>query len=147
MFAVEGERYAVAASAVREVVRAVAVRRLPGAPAAVEGVVDVRGELVPVYDLRARFGLPRRDVHPSEHFVVATAGDRPAAVRADRVEGLASVADAAADASLSSSPYVTGAARLPDGMALIHDLRAFLATDEADVLDAALARAAAGAER
>ena len=145
VFEVEGERYALPAEQVREVVRAVAVARLPRAPEIVQGVIDVRGELVPVLDLRARFGLPPRGVDPSEHFVVARAGERTVAIRADRAVELATV-DAAAlgdvRAAVPDSPYVEAAARLEDGLVLIHDLRTFLAAAEAAGLDAALAGAA-----
>ena len=47
--------YALPMADVDELVRAVTVVPLPKAPAVVEGVVDVRGRVVPVFDLRARF--------------------------------------------------------------------------------------------
>ncbi|HEU0052651.1 MAG TPA: chemotaxis protein CheW, partial [Longimicrobium sp.] len=94
VFEVEGERYALDTGTVREVVRAVAVSRLPGAPPIVLGVIDVRGILVPVLDLRARFGLPPRAVDPAEHFVIAEAGERAVALRVDRTVGIAEVDDA-----------------------------------------------------
>ena len=141
-FEVEGERYAFALDAVREVVRAVAVSRLPGAPVVVQGVIGVRGALVAVLDLRARFGLPPRPVDPAEHFVIAHDGARTVAVRADRVVGIERVDPAAvADPrdAVPGAPWVSGAARTEGGLVLIHDLAAFLAADEAEALDAALA--------
>lgn len=56
-FAVAGERYAVAARHVREVVRLSEPTPLPGAPAFLAGVINVRGEIVAVFDLRPLFGL------------------------------------------------------------------------------------------
>ena len=141
---VEGERWALPAADVREIVRAVAVARLPGAPRAVDGVIDVRGELVPVLDLRGRLGLPARAVHPDEHLVIADAGGRTVAIRVDSAVELATVDDASlADprAAVPSAEHVSAVARLPEGMVLIHDLRAFLDDAEAGALDAALAEA------
>ncbi|HEX2206001.1 MAG TPA: chemotaxis protein CheW [Longimicrobium sp.] len=142
VFEVAGERYALALAAVREVVRAVAVSRLPGAPAAVQGVIGVRGALVAVLDLRARFGLPAKPVDPAEHFVIAHDGARTVALRADRVAGIervdpAEVADPRAE--VPGAPYVSGAARTAEGLVLVHDLAAFLDAGEAAALDAALA--------
>jgi len=143
VFEVEGERWALPAAEVRELVRAVAVSRLPGAPRGVDGVIDVRGELVPVLDLRGRLGLPARAVHPDEHFVIAGT-ERTVAIRADRALEIATVDDSArADprAAVPSAAHVSAVARLPEGMVLIHDLRAFLDPSEAGALDAALAEA------
>jgi len=57
-FALAGERCAIAAEDVREVLRAALPARLPKAPDVVAGVLNVRGELVPLLDIRGRFGLP-----------------------------------------------------------------------------------------
>ena len=51
--------YAVPVAAVREIVRLPAVTRLPRAPECVEGLANLRGEVLPVLDLRTRLGLPR----------------------------------------------------------------------------------------
>jgi len=50
--------YAVPIAAVREIVNPLPLVELPSAPAAVVGVADYRDEVVPVVDLRVRFGLP-----------------------------------------------------------------------------------------
>ncbi len=51
--------YAVRIDVVREIVNPLAVVDLPRAPKSVKGVADYRGEVVPVIDLRERFGLPQ----------------------------------------------------------------------------------------
>src|SRR5215203_1505518 len=50
--------YAVPIASVREIVNPVPLAELPHAPKAVAGVADHRGEIVPIIDLRVRFGLP-----------------------------------------------------------------------------------------
>ncbi len=57
-FVVGGVRYAVDILRVREIINPLGVVVLPHAPAAVLGVTDHRGEVVPVLDLRVRFGVP-----------------------------------------------------------------------------------------
>lgn len=141
LFRVAGERYGVDAAAVRSVVRAVAVSRLPGAPPVIEGVIDFRGEVVPVLALRRRFGFPDRPLHPDDVFVVARVGARSVALWVDAAPGLASLDPARVQpaAGVVAHPgYVAGVAKLPDGLLLLHDLATFLSAAEADRLDAAL---------
>jgi purine-binding chemotaxis protein CheW len=57
-FVVGDVGYAVPISAVKEIINPVMLTELPHAPRSVVGVADHRGEVVPVVDLRIRFGLP-----------------------------------------------------------------------------------------
>ena len=141
LFEVAGRRLGVPLTSVREVLRACAVEPLPDGPPAVEGVIDVGGRLVPVFDLRRRLGVEPRPVDPGEHFILAEAAGRAVALRADRVDWLSDAPDAAAGLRELGAGW-RGVARLPDGLALIHDLDAFLGDAEARALDEALAAAA-----
>lgn len=148
VFEVAGGRYALRLEQVRTVCAAVSVVALPKAPAIVEGVIDVGGRLVPVLDLRARFRLPPRPPALDEHLLIAQAGPRWAALRADRVTGVVQVPASAIAAPSDASArveYVCGIAHLLDGLVLIHDLGAFLSASEAEQLDEA--RGAAGGGR
>jgi purine-binding chemotaxis protein CheW len=137
----DGQRYGLRADAVREVVRAATITPLPNAPAMVEGIINVRGSVIAVLDLRRRFELPARVLDPSEYFVLARAGDRDVALRVDRATELVSLDPADIDHSeqvLSRSRYVAGVAKLRDGLVLIHDLETFLSAAEAAAADEAL---------
>ena len=57
-FALCGEEYAVEILRVREIIEYDALTRVPAMPASVRGVINLRGRVVPVVDLAARFGLP-----------------------------------------------------------------------------------------
>lgn len=70
-FIVEEVHYAVPIAAVREIVNPLELTPLPHSPAAVAGVADHRGEVIPVVDLRTRFGLPpARDQRRSKWILV-----------------------------------------------------------------------------
>ena len=56
-FSLKGQRYAVALASVREVIRCGDITPVPGAPDDVLGIVNLRGQIVPVLDGRRRFGL------------------------------------------------------------------------------------------
>jgi purine-binding chemotaxis protein CheW len=141
-FEVGGARFGVELHAVREVLRAVLITPLPGAPPVVEGIIDVRGMVVPVYDLRTRFGLPIQPLHPDHRLVTAWTGDRLVALHCERTEWLVTVPATALERSGAvtlGDRRIAGAAKLPDGIILITDLPAFLDDAERAALDDALA--------
>lgn len=120
--------------------RAVTVVALPKAPAIVEGIINVRGAVVPVLDIRARFRLAAKAIAHTDHLILALAGPRLVALRVDRALDLARIeAREVEDAKevVPGADYVAGVARLPDGLVLIHDLRTFLSEAEAASLDEA----------
>jgi purine-binding chemotaxis protein CheW len=68
---------------VREVVPALPATPVPGAPPYVEGVVRLRGEVVPVLDVRKRLGLEARSATRKTRFLVVNVGGRPVALVVD----------------------------------------------------------------
>jgi purine-binding chemotaxis protein CheW len=130
------------ATAVREIVRAVAITPMPGAPAIVEGTVNVRGQLVPVIDVRRRLALPAKALDPDEFLVVLEQGPRTLAMRVDDVDDLVEVDAAAVEAAGELSPALRGLAGLAaraDGVLVIYDPGAFVSQAEGEAVDAALA--------
>lgn len=63
-FRIGNEMYGVRIGAVREIVRVPEITAVPNAPGTIEGVINLRGQIVPVMDLRKRFGLT--EVHPDK---------------------------------------------------------------------------------
>jgi purine-binding chemotaxis protein CheW len=57
-FALQEEKYAVSVTNVREVLELVPVTKIPGMPPFMKGVLNLRGSVVPVIDLRKKFSLP-----------------------------------------------------------------------------------------
>jgi chemotaxis signal transduction protein len=76
---------AFSADRIERIVRMVALTPLPGAAPGVAGVINVRGEAVPVVDPRPWLGLPSPAPHPDQHLVLLTAQNRYA-LWLDRVE-------------------------------------------------------------
>jgi purine-binding chemotaxis protein CheW len=141
VFDVGAQRCAVPATAVMRVVRAAAVAALPGGPDLVDGVINVHGLLMPVVDLRPRFGLARSELSAREHFIIVSTSRRHVAVRADRASELAVVRARDLDDARTAIPdvdRVAGVAKLPDGLVVILDLETLLSGAEAAALDRAL---------
>ena len=126
------------------VIRAVAITPLAGAPPVVEGIVNVRGDIVPVFGIRARFGLPPVPVRPTDQLLLARAADRMVALRVDRA---LSIVELASEELIEiqhvarSAGGVAGVARLSEGLTVIADLQSFLTAAEAEELGCALADA------
>ena len=138
-FEVATRRYGVRATDVAEILRAVTIVPLPKAPRIIEGVITVRGDVVPVLDLRARFRLPSKQASVADQLVIAWAGDRRIAFRIDRAIDLVRVDPSDiedATALVAGVEYVAGLAKLSHGLMLIHDLRTFLSQAEAASLSA-----------
>jgi purine-binding chemotaxis protein CheW len=141
VFEVDGHRYGVDSRAVQEIVRAVQPARLPEAPAVVAGVINARGALVPLIDLRTRFGLTRTPVRASDVFVIVKSATRTLALIADAVNELVRVPEnsiVAVQESVPSASFLAGAALLPDGVLLLCDIELFLDQLERSLLDRAL---------
>ena len=140
-FEVGNSRFALPAERVREVARAVAIAALPKAPPVVEGVINFRGTLVPVLDIRQRFGLRPVPLAPEQHLIIAHAGNRLVALRVDRALDLVVVDEDSIESPVRVAPgteYVAGIAKLADGLLVIHDLERFLSFEEAGQVDAAI---------
>jgi purine-binding chemotaxis protein CheW len=135
VFEIDGRRFALPASSVRELVRAVAIVPLPMAPPIVEGVIDLRGQVVPVVDIRPRLGLEPRPVEPADHLIIARSRGRLVALRVDRALELVATAADGREPGAAGSPRV---ARLADGLAPILDPEALWTGPEAEALGALL---------
>ena len=61
VFDLNEEAYGVDIGAVREIIRMQEITRVPRAPRFIEGVINLRGKVIPVVDLRQRFSMPETD--------------------------------------------------------------------------------------
>jgi purine-binding chemotaxis protein CheW len=84
-FSVGDVHYAVPIGRVKEIANPIAVVALPHAPHAIMGVADYRGEVVPVVDLRARFGLPSAELTRRTKWIVVEVARRLVALVVDSV--------------------------------------------------------------
>ncbi len=128
VFVMGDRRYGLPAADIQEILRAVAITPLPGAPPLVEGVVNVRGRVIPVHDIRPRLGLPAKALELSDHLIVIGARDAPVALRIDQAIELteAEFEDAVEGTGADGAARV---AQLTDGLVPILDLAAIRVPD------------------
>lgn len=138
-FRLAAETYGLPVLAVREIIRLCPVTPVANMPPHVRGVINLRGRVIPIVDLRVRFGLPVSDDHDRTCIVVAqvsasTGRLRPYAIVVDGVEEVA----AYAEGDIAPPPdfggavdtrFITGLARREVGVTTLIDLEIIAATD------------------
>lgn len=120
---VRGDLYGVDAGVVREIVVSPAATRLPGAPAHVRGVVNLRGQLLTVVDVAHRLtGSPT--VAKEGSIVVVSNEDRVLGLLVEDVHDVQDVPVVAADRDMLSRAdgLLTGVGRLGDEVVLVIDI-------------------------
>jgi purine-binding chemotaxis protein CheW len=141
VFLTESKPFALHLSVVERVLPMVAFSPLSGGPEIVLGAINLHGRVVPVLDLRRRLGLPECEYGPEAHVLAARARQRVLALPVDEVTGVQRVVADAVTAPDEVAPglaLVNGVAPLEDGILVIHDLDAFLSSEEEVALDRAL---------
>ena len=121
--------------------RIVEIAPLPQAPEMVLGVVNVHGEIIPVINIRKRFGLPERELALNSHLIIARTTRRRVALAVDAALGLVEASmENTADAVeiLPGLNHVQGVMKLEDGLVLIHSLDTFLSLEEDKTLQQAM---------
>ncbi len=142
LFGLDDQRYALRLSAVEQIVRMVEITSLPHAPGIISGIINIRGRVVPVFDIRQRFHLPEREIGLSDHLLVARAAQRTVALVVDKVLGVTARSAGemtSTDRIFSGLAYIEGVMKLEDGLVFIHDLDTFLSADEKAMMERALA--------
>lgn len=137
------EEYGVDILAVREIRGWTPVTRIPQAPAYVLGVLNLRGAIVPVIDMRQRFGLPREEYTASTVTVIVAVGGRNFGVVVDGVSDVLDVAPAdirpVPDMGTTvDTEYLKGLTAVDERMVLLLDVDKLLQPQDAQMLEAAL---------
>lgn len=84
-FSLESETYAVPIQAIEEIIGHQDISLLPNVPTFIKGVINLRGELVPVLDLRLKFGLAPREYTPLTVFLIVRIDTRVMGMVVDNV--------------------------------------------------------------
>ena len=135
------QRLALPLLSVERVVPAVEVTPLPEAPRGVLGIINVQGQILPVIDIRRRFGAAERELEPNDHFLLVSTVGRRIALVAEAVQGV--VAPAAEATVLLEDAFpdaedVVRLVKLEGEPVLICPPEWLLSLDDEAILDAAL---------
>jgi purine-binding chemotaxis protein CheW len=143
-FRLGGEEYGLSIMAVQEIIRMLNVRitAIPNTEASVEGVINLRGKLVPVVDLGPRFGLPPEDRKRSSRVIVLNLDGRAVGIIVDAVVEVVKVAADSIEpleglAVPIDTTFVIGVGRVGGRMIIVIDVDSIFSKEEAASLDAA----------
>ena len=136
VFEIAGESYGVDIARVQEIIRPPAITAVPRAPEYVEGVVNLRGRVIPVINLRNRFGLPDTERDRSSRIVVLEISGQTIGVAVDAVSEVLRVPQdviEAPGATLTGpqTAHLRGIAKLDERVVILLDLDRLIDADEA----------------
>ena len=127
------EDYGVEITHVREIIRMQNITEVPQAPAGVEGIINLRGSVIPVVDLRQRFGMAITDSSPETRIVVVDAEDQTVGLVVDAVTEVITVGTSSIEpvgnlAAAAASSDLRGIVNLPDTLIILISLERLLSS-------------------
>ncbi len=131
--------YAVDIMRIKEIIRPQKLAALPKAPAFVEGVLNLRGAVIPVVDLRKRFDLPVRAIDQNRRLLIVTVARHTLGVVVDEVTEVITVpvADIKPPPQVASgvgAEYLVGVCLVKDSLIMLLNPDRLLTGREADQL-------------
>ena len=149
-FVVGAEEYVVDTMRIRQIIQPLRITTVPHAPEFVEGVINLRGEIVPVVDLRKRLGLAPTAATKKTKYLICSIGGRRVGLLVDAVSDViriprSSIKPAPGILSVRRGPrFFLGVCGPPDKLKLLLNVKALL--ESAAVVPGAEARALARAK-
>jgi purine-binding chemotaxis protein CheW len=140
IFRLRDEEFAVEVRAVREVVRLIEITPLPQSPNSIEGIIDLRGHIVAVMDLRKRLGLQDSEKTDKTRIMIVRSNRKIVGLIVDDVREVLKVSrnllhpTPAMVTSQINHRYISGVIRWNDRIIVLLDLEALLTPAEAEYL-------------
>jgi purine-binding chemotaxis protein CheW len=135
-FQLEHETYGIDVMQIREVLRSQEISPVPGAPAYVLGIINLRGSVVAIIDTRTRFGLPRREeMDDASRILIMESGDLVVGFLVDSVSEVADLIDDNLDSppdtgSSQASRFISGLYNHESGLLILLDGSKLLSEEE-----------------
>lgn len=141
VFRLAGESFGLRLEEVREIIMAGLVTPVPRAPAFIEGVLNLRGEVMPVLDLRSRFGLERIERTNQSRIVITRLGGIDTGLVVDAVDEVRNVDQRRLEpppkvTAVGANAYIAQVARTNTGVIFLLDIQRLLSDTEGRQLEA-----------
>jgi purine-binding chemotaxis protein CheW len=137
-FRLGGEDYAIAITKIQEIIVMKPITRIPQVPSFIEGLINLRGSVIPVVNLRTLFGLEHRELDDETRTIIVNVGDRTIGYIVDEVTQVMKIAgDQIQPAPVSitavSKQHIAGLAQLEDRLLVILEIERLLKPEELEV--------------
>ncbi len=134
-FVLMDETYGINVMQVQEVLRVTEIAPVPGAPAFVLGIINLRGNVVTVIETRTRFGLPSAEMDDSSRIIVIESEKQVVGILVDAVAEVVELREGEIDVAPNvgtedSSRYIQGVATREEGLLILVDLNKLLTDEE-----------------
>ncbi|HEY4707780.1 MAG TPA: chemotaxis protein CheW [Thermodesulfobacteriota bacterium] len=140
-FRLGNEEFSLDILRVQEIIRQMEITRVPKAPDFVEGVINLRGKVIPVLDLRKRFGLGADTSTNETRIIVVEVGNRTVGLKVDAVSEVLRLPADRVEAPPSmvtgvDSEYIKGVGKLDGRLLILLDVEKVLTRSERESLGA-----------
>lgn len=127
VFGLDGEEFGIDISRVNIIEKPLEIFKIPNTPDFVEGVINLRGKVHTVVNLRKRFNISNKEFDDNTRFVIINSGSSLVALIVDEVKEIVSVDEENIEATPQTlsglqKKYVTGVAKIDNRVILLLDL-------------------------
>ncbi|MGE5400986.1 MAG: chemotaxis protein CheW [Ignavibacteriales bacterium] len=137
-FNIGREEFGIDILKVQEINRMITITKFPNAPEYVEGVINLRGRVIPVVDLRTKLGMEKREADKDARIIVVELDGKTTGFKVDSVNEVlripANITEEPPTAAGMNSKYITAVAKLEDRLLLLLDLELVLMQSEKEEL-------------
>ena len=144
-FKLSDETYGIEITKIREIILVGAITRVPETPHYIKGLINLRGSVIPVIDLRARFSLCESELTQDSRIMVLNVGRRTIGIVVDSVNEVLRVSQdqiSPAPPTVASlgNQYMTGLVRLEEQLLILLDVDRLFGEEATTAMDAAVAK-------
>lgn len=134
-FNIGNEEFGVNILKVQEINKLVQITKVPNAPIFVEGVINLRGKVIPIIDLRTRLGMPKKEHDKNTRIIVVEIEGKTIGFIVDSVSEVLriprSITEPPPDIVAGiNAEYITAVAKLENRLLILLDLDKVLSSDE-----------------
>ncbi len=143
-FKLSDETYGIEITKIREIILVGEITRVPETPHYIKGLINLRSSVIPVIDLRARFGLPESNLTQDSRIMVLNVGQRTIGIVVESVSEVLRVSEdqiSPAPPTVASlgNEYMTGLVRLDEQLLILLDVDKLFGEQSKAAMDKALA--------
>jgi purine-binding chemotaxis protein CheW len=133
-----GEQYGVPISQVQEIIRIGNITKVPNSLPYMEGVINLRGKVLPVLNLRKRLKLPEKDISQESRIVVVEAGTKVIGLLVDAVSQVIKVSPDVVERAPEEvlevdTDYITGVCKLKNRLVILIDLERLIRRENIEI--------------
>ncbi|OQA81669.1 MAG: Chemotaxis protein CheW [bacterium ADurb.Bin243] len=137
------EEYGVSIMKVQEIIRMQEITKVPQMPDFIEGIINLRGNVIPIIDLRKRFGLSCAEKTIDSRIVVVSVRERIVGIIVDGVSEVLRLSEEQIEppppaVSTAGREYIKGVGKLEKRLLILLDIDKILSSEEHNVIESAI---------